>query len=134
MTTGNGDNGISKKKQETCARIIQAIKESQGLLTLAAKKAGISFTTINRYVNEFPSVKQATHEAREVMLDFAESKLWEKMKAGDNTAIIFFLKCQGKSRGYVERQEVTGAEGQPIKVEHTVLIKKLETLAGVKVD
>jgi hypothetical protein len=36
------------------------------------------------------------------------------MKDGNMTAIIFYLKTQGKSRGYVERQEVTGADGKKL--------------------
>jgi hypothetical protein len=36
------------------------------------------------------------------------------IKDGNVAATIFFLKTQGKRRGYIERQEVTGAEGAPI--------------------
>ena len=34
------------------------------------------------------------------------------------TAKIFFLKCHGKPRGWVEREErvVTGSEGGPVKI------------------
>ena len=28
--------------------------------------------------------------------------------------ILFYLKTKGKSRGYVERQELTGSDGKPI--------------------
>ena len=35
-----------------------------------------------------------------------ESKLYENVKKGDVTSIIFLLKTLGKSRGYVERQEI----------------------------
>ena len=101
----NGTNGNSKKREETAARIIKAIGESNGLLTLAAKKAGIGYTTVNRYVHDFPSVHQAVFEAKERMLDFTEGKLFEGIKAGDKICIIFYLKTQGKARGYIERIE-----------------------------
>ena len=52
------------------------------------------------------------------MLDFAESKLFQKIKEGDSTAILFYLKTQGKARGYIERSEVTGANGGPVQVEN----------------
>lgn len=116
----NGKNGNSKKREETAARIIKAISECNGLLTMAAKRAGVGSTTMNRYVHDFPSVKQAVLDAKEAMLDFAEGKLYSKIKDGDNIAILFYLKTQGKARGYIERQEVSGEGGQPVKVEITV--------------
>jgi hypothetical protein len=39
------------------------------------------------------------------MIDYVESFLLDKMAAGDTTAIIFFLKCRAKSRGYVEKSQ-----------------------------
>lgn len=105
---------ISTKKQETKARIIEAIAESNGFLTVVAKRTGLHYVTVCEYVREFPEVKQAITEAKEKMLDFAESKLVEKIKAGDNTMIIFYLKTQGKARGYVERSEITGREGEAL--------------------
>jgi hypothetical protein len=38
----------------------------------------------------------------------------EAVEAGEIAAIIFRLKTKGKKRGYVERQELTGADNQPI--------------------
>ena len=132
MVENGNNNNHSKKRQDTADRIIKALSECKGLLTLAAKKAGISYPTINRYVKDFPSVAQAVHEAKESLLDFAEGKLYTAMSEGNMTALIFYLKTQGKGRGYIERQEFTGQDGGPIKVDHNVLIKKLETLAGVQ--
>ncbi len=112
-------NGVSKKREETAARIIKAIQESSGLLTLAAKKADVGYRTILRYVAEFPTVKEAAQEAHERMVDFTESKLYEKIKLGDTACMIFYLKTQAKHRGYVERQEVTGEGGKAIKLDIT---------------
>lgn len=116
----NGLNGLSKKREETAARIIKALKETNGLLTMAAAKSGIGYTTVKRYVAELPSVKEAAQDAKEAMLDFAENKLYRNIKGGDNTAIIFFLKTQGKARGYIERQDIGNPEGEVFKVAHGV--------------
>ena len=124
----NNNNNISKKRQQTCARIIEALKETKGLLTLAARKAGVSYSTVNRYAREFPSVQEAVREAKESLLDFAEGKLYEQMSKSNLTAIIFYLKTQGKGRGYIERQELTGAGGQPIKTEIIVASENAKRL------
>lgn len=113
----NSVNGVSKKREHTAERIIEAIRKSQGLLTLASKSSGIGYRTIVQYVADFPSVKEAAIEARERMIDFAESKLYQNIKSGDNTAIIFYLKTQAKHRGYIERAEVSGIGGEPIRYE-----------------
>ena len=123
-----GNNGVSKKRQDTADRIIKALGECQGLLIMAARRAGVSYTTINRYVHDFPSVAQAVHEAKESLLDFAEGKLFTAMKEGNMTSIIFYLKTQGKARGYIERQELTGANSAPMKVEISVVSERAKQL------
>jgi Flp pilus assembly protein CpaB len=50
------------------------------------------------------------------MLDNAESILYKKVLEGSTPELLFFLKTQGKRRGYVERSEVTGADGDAIPV------------------
>ena len=107
-----------KKREDTARRVIKAIQGSHGLLTLAAEKSGIGYRTICRYVAECPTVSDAVHESKGKMLDFAESKLYQKIAEGDNICLIFYLKCQGKERGYIERSEVTGANGGPVQVEN----------------
>ena len=52
------------------------------------------------------------------MLDNAESILYKKVLEGSTPELLFFLKTQGKRRGYVERSEVTGAEGGPLTIEY----------------
>ena len=39
------------------------------------------------------------------------------VKKGEAWAICFHLKCKGKERGYVERVERTGKDGEPMKIE-----------------
>ena len=44
----------------------------------------------------------------------AELKLDAAVQAGEPWAIAFLLKTVGRKRGYVQRQEITGADGQPV--------------------
>ena len=65
-------------------------------------------------MEEDEELKEIMVEGRNARLDFVESKLDKKISDGDTTAIIFFLKTQGKERGYVERQEFNHQINQPI--------------------
>lgn len=96
----------------TTAQMIEALREKHGNLSAAARYLGCSRNTIARYIENYPTVKAVYDEERETLIDFAENQLFQQVKDGNITAIIFTLKTIGKSRGYVERQEVTGAEGK----------------------
>jgi len=100
----------------TSDKMINAIREKHGNLSAAARYLGCSRNTIARYIENYPTVKAVYDEERETLIDFAENQLFQQVKDGNITAIIFTLKTIGKSRGYVERQEVTGAEGGHIVV------------------
>lgn len=82
-----------------------AITEAQGLISVAARRLGITRSAVYAAINRHPTVAEALQDARERTTDLAEGKLYQKISDGDMTAIIFYLKTQAKNRGYVERQE-----------------------------
>lgn len=87
--------------------VIRAIRQHHGLLAPAAKMLGYERCTLYHYVKRH-QLEPVIEEAREEALDWAENYLWEQITQGNLTAIIFFLKCLGKSRGYVERVPFAG--------------------------
>jgi len=95
---------------------IAAIHNSRGLLTHAADALGVTRGAIYQAAKKHPEIQKAIEDARERTTDLAVGKLFQKINEGDNTAILFYLKTQAKKRGYVERQEVTGAEGGELTV------------------
>lgn len=97
---------MANREQYKTADIEKALRETKGLLTVAAKRVGCSYNTLKSYINKYKTLQSALHEINENRLDFTESKLLKKIDNDDLTAIIFYLKCKGKSRGYVEKSEV----------------------------
>lgn len=96
---------IGRPKKYTLEEIEDALRGNRGLLSDAAKSLGASRHTIARYVAENPSLQEAIHEAREATIDFAENALHAAIERKELGAIIFYLKTQAKSRGYIERSE-----------------------------
>lgn len=86
--------------------IIAMLTATKGMVTIAAERLGCAPSTIYRRMKVSGDVASAVTVARERTLDFAELKLVEQMNKGNVTALIFYLKTQGKARGYVERTEV----------------------------
>lgn len=54
-------------------------------------------------------------EQKEALIDDTEDKLMEEINKNNIVAIIFYLKTQGKDRGYVERQELSHEGINPIQ-------------------
>ena len=69
---------------------------------------------MQNYIDRYATVRAAQAEASETTIDFVESQLLKNINEGDTTSIIFFLKTKAKHRGYVERQEISGANGAPL--------------------
>ena len=94
--------------------LVEALEKSLGVVSTACKAAGISRDTHYRWLKEDPEYKAQVEELSEVAVDFAESHLHKLIRDGNPAATIFFLKTKGKSRGYVERQEIAVAEKKPL--------------------
>ena len=107
---------MSTKHTVTPEQVAAAIHEARGTQSVAARRLGCSRETLRRYANQFATVRTAVEDARDSLLDFAEDELIKLIGEGNITAIIFYLKTQGKKRGYVERVEQTGADGAAVQV------------------
>ena len=110
------------RKKENFLTVYRA---QAAIVSKAIDAAGISRTTFHRWRREDPEFDECAAEIEEAQIDFAESKLLEAINAGDVRAITFYLKCQGKQRGWSEtaqKQEpqqpgITVQHGQEIEVE-----------------
>jgi len=87
--------------------MLEALEKSLGVVTTACKKVGIDRTTHYRWMREDDQYKADVEATKDITLDFAESQLHKQIQDGNTTATIFYLKTQGKKRGYVEGQELT---------------------------
>ena len=85
-----------------------------GSISQACNKVGISRRTYYNWIGQDDKFSEAVEEVQESLVDFSESKLLMAINNNNITAIIFHLKTKGKSRGYVERQEITGHDGRLI--------------------
>lgn len=93
-------------KRITIADIEPLITEYNGNIAAVARRLGCSRALIHKHANKSATLKDAISDARETMLDNVESALYKQVLEGNTTAMIFWLKTQGKQRGWVERQEV----------------------------
>jgi hypothetical protein len=57
----------------------------------------------------------ARQDADEQGGDVAETALMNAIISNNMTGIIFYLKTKHKHRGYIERKEITGKDGVPLK-------------------
>ena len=88
------------------ATIKAALVECHGLAYAAARHLGLAPSTVFRRIQRHPELAELVKDARELRIDEAEGQLQAAIKRGEAWAICFFLKTQGRSRGYSERLEV----------------------------
>jgi len=108
------------KQKYTQQQIIEALRETKGMIYLAAKRLGCEAQTIYNYRDRYPAVRAEMEQQDGEVDDAAEMKLYQAIIAGEPWAVQFRLRTKGKGRGYVERvqQEVSGPDGGPIQTEH----------------
>jgi len=90
----------------TTEQVKNALIECHGLAYAAARNLGVAPSTIFRRVQKHPELAELVKDARELRLDEAEGALMAAVRRGEGWAVCFFLKTQGRSRGYSERLEV----------------------------
>jgi hypothetical protein len=113
---GTNGNGLY-----TAEQFIKAIPGTGGIIGKIADRVGCDWHTAKKYIFKHPTITQAYTNEKERIKDTAETKLIEQIEDGQMWAIKYYLSTQGKDRGYVERQEVTGSDGGPIQFSEVVV-------------
>jgi len=106
-----------RQQDYTAAQVIEAITQARGLVTAAARLLGCDPSTVDRYVNRYPTVAAAKRQAREGILDMAEAGLIQSIRDREPWAIKYYLSTQGKDRGYTEKHEMDHRGS----IEHVVI-------------
>lgn len=105
-------------------KFLQAYKATMGNVTKACEMTGVKSRRSYYDWLENEEFAKEIELLQETQVDFAESMLFKNMSEGKETSIIFYLKCKGKKRGYIEKQEigVTDKEGNDVKLGNTTYI------------
>ena len=125
MATERDTEKIDERVAQEKADLLQALANTSGIVSSACKAANVSRMTYYRWYNEDPDFREKADDIKELQKDFAESLILKKMKEGDTTMIIFYAKTQMKDRGYTERKEITGKDGEDLIKGKEIDITKL---------
>lgn len=97
-------------------KLIAALEACGGNQSRAAESLGVTRAAVCMQLTRHPELRTILEQAVERRVDTIEDKLYSLCLEGDTRAITLFLKAKGKARGYVDRQEVTGAEGAEVVI------------------
>ena len=102
----------------TIRNFTKAANKSGGIQTIIAERLGVSRAAVSLYVAKTPEAKEILEQEFEKIVDLAENTVFSKISKGDLKASELLLKTKGKTRGYIEKQEIQhdGLENVPIKI------------------
>jgi len=112
---------MNKSRHIKKEALLKALEQSLGVVTAACKSSDTPRSTYYKWLKEDDEFAKNVKEIENVALDFAESQLHHQISENSTAATIFYLKTKGKGRGYIERQEITGAEGMPTNFQIEII-------------
>ena len=84
----------------------KAVEGSGGILTSIAERIGVSRKSLYEWLAKNPEMLKFKQDEEEKILDLGEASLFSQLKNQEKWAVKYLLSTKGKTRGYVEKQEV----------------------------
>lgn len=95
---------LSEAEQLTRKRkFCKAFIKHKGKFAAAAEDAGVSATTVKYWMKTDQDFCDRVQDIDQSFVDEVEEELFKLIHKGNVYAIMFYLKCKGKDRGYIER-------------------------------
>ena len=83
--------------------VVENLRVSDGNIQQCAVLLGLSYGVLYKWLRNNPQLWLIRQELVDKNLDECETQLMSLVKSGNLGAIMFYLKCQGKRRGWVEK-------------------------------
>lgn len=97
---------VKEPPEETKKRLLEALKKHNGLVSYACDSIRVNYNLYYSFYETDPEFKKAVLQIKEGTIDKVESRLFKNIEKGRDIPLIFYLKCQAKHRGYIERSEI----------------------------
>lgn len=101
ITTPSG-----KRVKVTDEELAIMLEKAGGFRSRVAKQLGVSTSAISHRVKRSKYLTETVKTIEEAVLDLAEAMLIQKAREGEAWAVTFILKCKGRKRGWIERQDI----------------------------
>ena len=109
-----------RKKMFNKQDILDAIKDSGGIVTTVALALACDWHTAKANIERYKETREAFDGELETGLDLVEGKAYSQARNGDGAMIRFILATKGRKRGYGETAPQSAddtAEDTEIKIE-----------------
>jgi hypothetical protein len=116
------DSAAGKVKRLGNELIAKALMANNGKISKTAQSLHVSHWSLKQYMNKNPELLKLMVTGKEAELDFVEDKFMDAVKCGNLSAMIFYLKCQGRSRGWIEKQEDAKANKPNVTFKYTLVM------------
>ena len=116
------------EQRERQELFLVVLGSQMGNVSQACIASGVGRATYYRWLED-EAFEECVGIVREGLLDMAETALLLNVQDGRSQDVQFYLKTQGRSRGYGERLELSGPGGGAIPLASPTYPPEPETLA-----
>lgn len=135
----NNEATIEERVRKEKEAFLVALDGTKGIVRPACRVTGVSPATFYRWYNEDLEFHDKVDDVKELQKDFAEALILKKIEDGDTSMLIFYAKTQMKDRGYTERKEIVGKDGESLVPKQKIDLDQLteeqrEVLLSIGLD
>ena len=93
----------NRPKGLTIDGVCEALKATNGNISLAAHRLGVDRSAVQYYVATYPNVREVMQQAAAAISDIAEGHLVSAVRRGDLRQVQYWLENKARDRGYGQR-------------------------------
>lgn len=98
-------------------RLIEALSLNGSNIYKSCEAVGVSLSSFYEWKKKDPEFAKAYEETLTHQFDFVESKLFNLIKNENPKAIIYWLRCKGADKGYIERNQLDVNTNEPFQIQ-----------------